>query len=73
MDTDTRSERLFALGARVPAGGRIPVRAIVTAIFRDMAPCSAYVNRRFGGTYRLRLQGRKSVERETSVQRVVRQ
>jgi hypothetical protein len=25
------------------------------SIFRDIAPCSPYVNRRFGGTYRLHL------------------
>jgi hypothetical protein len=30
-------------------------------IFWDIAPCG------FGGTYRLHLQGRKSVEQETSV------
>jgi hypothetical protein len=30
-------------------------------------PCSPYMNRRFGGTYRLHLQGPKSAEQETSV------
>jgi hypothetical protein len=29
------------------------------AIFWDIAPCSRYVNRCFGGTYHLHLQGRK--------------
>jgi hypothetical protein len=29
------------------------------AIFWDVAPCRSSVNRRFGGTYRLHLQGRK--------------
>jgi hypothetical protein len=38
------------------------------AIFWDIAPCSPYVNQRFGGTYHLYLQGKKSAEQETSVQ-----
>jgi hypothetical protein len=29
------------------------------AVFRDMKPCRSCVNRRFGGTYRLHLQGRR--------------
>jgi hypothetical protein len=33
------------------------------AVFWDVAPCRSYVNRRFGGTYRLHLQGSS----ETSV------
>jgi hypothetical protein len=33
------------------------------AVFWDVAPCSSCVNRRFGGTYRLYLQGRKIRER----------
>jgi hypothetical protein len=32
------------------------------AIFWDIAPYSLYVNRRFGATYRLHLQGLKSAE-----------
>jgi hypothetical protein len=36
-------------------------------------PYSRYVNRRFGGTYHLHVQGRKSAEQETSVQQVARQ
>jgi hypothetical protein len=40
------------------------------AIFWDLAPCSPYVNRRFGGTYHLHLQGRKSLRQETSDQQV---
>jgi hypothetical protein len=36
------------------------------AIFWDIAQCNPYVNRRFGGTHHLRLQGRKSDEQETS-------
>jgi succinylglutamate desuccinylase len=35
-------------------------------MFWDIAPCSRYMNRRFGGTYHLHLQGRKSAEKETS-------
>jgi hypothetical protein len=34
-------------------------------IIWDIAPCSLYVSRRFVGTY-LHLQGRKSIEQETS-------
>jgi hypothetical protein len=37
------------------------------AVFWDVAPCRSRVNRRFGGTYRLHLQGRKIHERGTSV------
>jgi hypothetical protein len=32
-------------------------------VFWDVALCRSYVNRRFGGTYRLHLQGRKIRER----------
>jgi hypothetical protein len=39
------------------------------AVFWEVAPCRSSVNRRFGGTYRLHLQGRKIRERETSVSR----
>jgi hypothetical protein len=42
------------------------------AIFWDVAQCSLFVNRRFGGTYHLLLQGWKSAEQETSVQQVSR-
>jgi hypothetical protein len=40
---------------------------IKDAIFWNVAPCRSCVNRRFGGTYRLHLQGRKIRERGTSV------
>jgi hypothetical protein len=39
------------------------------AVFWDVAQCSCCVNRRFGGMYRLYLQGRKIRERGTSVSR----
>jgi hypothetical protein len=42
------------------------------ATYRDISPCSPYVNRCFGGTYHFHLQGTKSAEQETSVQRVPR-
>jgi hypothetical protein len=42
------------------------------AIFWDIAPCSPYVDRRFGGTYYLHLQGQKAAKQKTSVQQVVR-
>jgi hypothetical protein len=37
------------------------------ATFWDMVPCRSFVNRLFGRTYRLHLQGRKIGERGTSV------
>jgi hypothetical protein len=37
------------------------------AIFWDVEPCGPYMNRRFGGTHHLHIQGRKSAEQETSV------
>jgi hypothetical protein len=37
--------------------------------FWDVAPCRSCVNRRFGGMYRLHLQGRKICKRETSMSR----
>jgi hypothetical protein len=40
---------------------------IDVAIFWDIAPCSRYVYRRFGGTYHVHLQGRKSVEKNTGL------
>jgi hypothetical protein len=39
------------------------------AVFWDVAPCRSCVNRCFGGTYRLHLQGIKIRERGTSVSR----
>jgi hypothetical protein len=39
------------------------------AVFWDVPPCRSCVNRRFGGTYRLHLQGSKIREPETSVSR----
>jgi hypothetical protein len=36
------------------------------AVFWDVAPCRSCVTRRFGGTYRLHIQGRKIRERGTS-------
>jgi hypothetical protein len=38
-------------------------------VFWDVALCRSCVNRRFGGTYRLHLRGRKIRERGTSVSR----
>jgi hypothetical protein len=40
------------------------------AVFWDVAPCRCCVNRRLGGTYRLQFQGRKILERGTSVSRL---
>jgi hypothetical protein len=40
------------------------VRAVFmnAAVFWDIAPCSPYVDRRFGGTYHFHLQGRNSAD-----------
>jgi hypothetical protein len=38
-------------------------------ILWDIAPCSTYMNRRFGRIYHLHFQGRKSAEQETSKNR----
>jgi hypothetical protein len=38
-------------------------------VFWDVALCGSWVNRRFGGKYRLRLQGRKIREQGASVSR----
>jgi hypothetical protein len=37
------------------------------AVFWDVTPCRSCVNRRFGGTYRFHLQGRKIRELGSSV------
>jgi hypothetical protein len=37
------------------------------AIFWDIAPCSPYLNRRFGGKYHPHLQGRTAADQEISV------
>jgi hypothetical protein len=38
-------------------------------VFWDVELCRSCVNRHFGGTYRLHLQGRKIRERRTSMER----
>jgi hypothetical protein len=42
-----------------------------SAVFLDVAPCRYCVNRRFGGTYRLHLQGRKIHQQRISVAPIV--
>jgi hypothetical protein len=42
---------------------------VKNVVFWDVALCRSCVNRRFGGTYRLHIQGRKIRERGTSVSR----
>lgn len=37
------------------------------SIFWDIAPCSLYANRHFGGTYHLDLQGQKTAKQKTGV------
>jgi hypothetical protein len=39
------------------------------AVFWDVAQCSSFLNRRFGGTYHLHLQSREIYERRTRVRR----
>jgi hypothetical protein len=43
--------------------------SVKNAVFWNVAPCRSCVNRRFGGTYRHHVQGRKISERGTSVSR----
>jgi hypothetical protein len=73
---DKRAGTTHAFGYRsgrwaLPKKGGFEVSTAVTmknAVFWDVAPCrSCEMNRRFGGTYRLRLQGRIIRERGTSV------
>jgi hypothetical protein len=42
------------------------------AVFWDVAPCIYGVNRRFGGTYRLHLQGRREIMRKSAREASVR-
>jgi hypothetical protein len=49
------------------------IRTMNNVIFWGIAPSSPYVNRRFGGIYRLNLHGRKLPEQETGVHQVTRQ
>jgi hypothetical protein len=49
--------------------GSVTKMGLKNAVFWDVAPCSSRVNGRFGGTYRLHLQGRKIRARETSMSR----
>jgi hypothetical protein len=45
----------------------ITAEILKVTIFWDIALCSQYMNRRFGGTYHLPFQGRKSSEQELSL------
>jgi hypothetical protein len=54
---------------------RFEVFMVVTmkkAVFWDVAPCRSGVNRRFGGTYRLHLQGRREIIRKSAREASVR-
>jgi hypothetical protein len=42
------------------------------AVFWDVAPCRNAVNRRFGGQYRLHLQGRREIIRKSAREASVR-
>jgi hypothetical protein len=44
-----------------------PPNYLNASISSDIAPCSQYVNRRFGGKYFLHFRGRKSDDQETSL------
>jgi hypothetical protein len=50
----------------------LPTNLSKNAVFWSVAPCRYCVNRRFGGTYRLHLQGRKIRERGISLSRWLR-
>jgi hypothetical protein len=59
---ETVYDKLFVLcGTQSSQSGRYE------SIFWNIVPCSPYVSRRFGRSYHLHLQGRKSAEKETSV------
>jgi hypothetical protein len=45
------------------------LKIMKNVVFWDVGPCKFCVNRRFGRTYRLHLQGRKIRERGTSLSR----
>jgi hypothetical protein len=47
-------------------------RGMKKAFFWDVAPCRYGVNRRFGGTYRLHLQGRSEIIRKSAREASVR-
>jgi hypothetical protein len=54
----------------VPVGFEVLTAVVIkTAILWDIAPCSPYMNRRFGGMYHIHLPGRKSAAQETSESR----
>jgi hypothetical protein len=40
------------------------VQTLKNAVFWDVEPCGLIINRRFGGTCRLRLQGRRNIAKE---------
>jgi hypothetical protein len=42
-------------------------KALNVAQFWDVVPCSLYMNRRFGGTYHLHIEGRKSAKQGSNV------
>jgi hypothetical protein len=44
---------------------------MIAAIFRDIVPCSPYVNQSCGGAYQRHLQERKWTKQVTSVQQAV--
>jgi hypothetical protein len=50
--------------------GALTAALMSVAILWDITTCIPYVNRCFGGTYRLHLQDRKSSAQETSVQQL---
>jgi hypothetical protein len=41
------------------------------AVFWDMSPCGIFINRRFGGTCRLHLQGRRNMQARKCVRRLL--
>jgi hypothetical protein len=64
---------LFSIPVGLPSASPFGLKRNIgtdVAIYWGIAPCSPYVNDRFGGTYHLHLQGRKSAQQETSVQQV---
>jgi hypothetical protein len=57
MSVDKTVRRIFAPKEEEVKGKRRKNCVLKNAVFWDVAPCRYFVNRRFGGTYRLHLQG----------------
>jgi hypothetical protein len=55
---------------QLPCSDKTQETILNVAIFWDIVPCCLYANRRFGGTYHLHNQGRKSVQKPSNSEHV---